>query len=798
MQDFSRVMQNKFYSIPEEMRLYRSWCVWRYEDLQNTKPTKVPYCARNGTLASVSNPETWSTFDEAIGVCAQTDWYSGIGFILSESDPYCFIDLDDPYELLSNGLLKHDNPQIVLDRQVKIFNEFASYAERSPSGKGLHIIIRGAVPSGRRRSAIEIYSSGRYMTMTGDVYRDLPILDYNATAQVLYEQMSEGKNAAQYYAGLEHAKLTDEQVLDIAGKAANAEKFNDLYYHGNWQKHNYPSQSEADFALIDIIAFYSENRLQVQNLFLKSKLGQREKSRAQYRINYMLNKCFDRMLPPVDIEGLQNRLVEAVAKAKAKSKKSDSTVRDATITIEKAARDNARALDVIINPYTVPPGLLGDLARFIFEAAPRPVPEIALAGAIGLMAGVAGRAYNVSGTGLNQYVLLLAPTGTGKEAIASGIDKLMAAVLRTVPAANEFVGPAEISSAQALTKYMTKTSASFVSIVGEFGLMLSQMSSMHAAPHLLGLRRMLLDLYNKSGEGKQLRPTIYSDKEKNTATITAPAFTLLGESTPERFYETLNESMISEGLLPRITTIEYHGNRPALNAQHTNVQPSFVLIEQFSTLCAHALNLNSQHKAIRVGTDANAKQLFDAFDIHCDTNINSADKEIRRHLWNRAHIKSMKLAALVALGCNPYEPMIDEIMANWALAIVVADVRNLLRRFDAGEIGIDNDETKQLARAIQIIKEYVIRPWSELEVYRVGNLNLHAEKIIPYSFLHKRLCSNSEFKKDKQGASQALKRTLKTLIERGDIEEVNKQKLSTQYGTSAACYMIATPRAFGL
>ena len=97
------------------------------------------------------------------------------------------------------------------------------------------------------------------------------------------------------------------------------------------------------------------------------------------------------------------------------------------------------------------------------------MPEIGLAGALGLVAGIVGRAYNISGTGLNQYVLLLAPTGTGKEAIASGIDKLMAQVIRTVPAASDFIGPGEIASAQAIIKYMSKGPTSFVSLVGEFG-----------------------------------------------------------------------------------------------------------------------------------------------------------------------------------------------------------------------------------------------------------------------------------------------------------------------------------------
>lgn len=775
-------MQNQFENIPPELRLYAQWCVWRYEETDGPKPTKVPYSARNGRLASVTDSDTWSTFDEAVHIVrAHPDWYSGIGFVVTENDPYCFIDLDNPYELNGSGEPKHKNPQDILDRQLKVFSELESYAERSPSGQGLHIIVKGAVPSGRRRSAIEVYSNQRYMTMTGDVYRNSVIVNHHDAVNQLWQQMGEGKSAVAFYAGLEDAKYPDEKVIEIAANASNNEKFCELFYNGNWAKY-YPSQSEADFALVDILAFYSENRQQVQRLFLQSKLGQREKSRAQYRINYMLNRCFDRMLPPVDIEGLQNRIREAVELQRRKAVKPETLI---TAPTTDAA-------------YSIPPGLVGMVAQFIYEAAPRAVPEIALVGAIGLITGIIGRSYNISGTGLNQYMLLLAPTGTGKEAIASGINKLMAAVAKSVPSATEFIGPAEISSSQALTKYMAKTSSSFVSIIGECGMMMAQMCSQHAAPHLLGLRRMILDLYNKSGEGEVLRPTIYSDKEKNTQTVPSPAFTLLGESTPEKFYEILHEGMITEGLLPRFTIVEYKGPRPALSSHHTRVQPSFELIEKLSTICAHSLQLNSQNKAIHVKLSPEAEKLFAEFDIHCDANINSSDREIRKNLWNRAHVKAMKLAAVVAVGCDPYNPVISYDVAHWAVTLIVLDVRSILAKFDAGEIGVDNDETRQMARAVAAIKDYLSKPWKELEGYGVGSAFLHGEKVIPYSYLHKKLSANSEFKKDRMGASFAVKRTLKTLVERGDLEEPSRSTLISQYKTTAICYMVASPRVFGL
>lgn len=753
-----------FDSIPEELKIYGQWVMWRYEGTISKKPTKVPYSCRTNCLASVTDSSTWGTFEECANQMS-TGLYDGIGFVLTDDDPYAFIDLDDT---------KGD--KIALEKQLEIYNEFPSYSERSPSKSGLHIIVKGGIPSGRRRNSIEIYSSMRYMTMTGDVYSNSPILDHTTKLNALWARMSEGKSASLFYAGLEAAKLPDDQILVLASNAANSEKFNDLFYDGNWQKY-YPSQSEADFALFDMLAFYSENGQQTQRIFLTSKLAERPKSRVQYRINYMLLRCFDRMLPPVDIDGLRNKIEEKITLKKEESKKQ----------VEKAS------------VYSAPPGLVGEIAKFIYDAAPRPVPEIALAGALALMSGIVGRAYNVSGTGLNQYILLLAATGTGKESIASGIDKLMAQVIRTVPAASDFLGPGEIASSQAIIRYMSKGPTSFMSLVGEFGIYLRQMVGPTSSSYLQGLRRFLLDVYNKSGEGKVLRPSIYSDKDKNTVAINSPAFTLAGESTPEKFYESLDEDLIAEGLLPRFTIIEYKGKRPAFNENHILTQPSFKLIETLSTLCSHSLMLNSQNKALHISISETSKVILDKFDSHCDNNINSSDRDVKRHLWNRAHIKALKLAGLVAVGCNAYNPVVTDEIANWAINLVVSDVRNLLNRFDDGEIGIDNNETKQLKNVIVSIRKYVVSPWPDVENYAgKGAGNLHSNRIIPYAYIQRRLACVAVFRRDRIGSSAAIKRAIKILCERGDLQEVGRAVLAKDYGTTALCYMISHPDVFNL
>ena len=56
------------------------------------------------------------------------------------------------------------------------------------------------------------------------------------------------------------------------------------------------------------------------------------------------------------------------------------------------------------------PGLLGRMASYIYNSAPYPNEQIALAGAIAFLAAIAGRAFNVSGTGPVSYTHLTLPT----------------------------------------------------------------------------------------------------------------------------------------------------------------------------------------------------------------------------------------------------------------------------------------------------------------------------------------------------------------------------------------------------
>lgn len=785
-------MTHTFHRIPDELKALVQWIVWRYEESEGKKPTKVPYSPLFKTHADVQKPATWATFDEAVAEFEQAKGqWNGIGFVFTRDDEYSGIDLDDT-----------EGDQTAYQRQLKIFEVFQSYTELSPSGTGIHIIVKGKVDRGRRRSKIEIYPHERFFTMTGNVYRDLPINEHGEALQLLYNEMGGPADIHDNQTD-QPEREDDATVMSRMFEAVNGDKARDLY-EGRYDTY-YESQSEADFALVDIIAFYTQNRFQIVRIFHTSALGQRDKAK---RIDYMyrmINRAFDRQLPPIDTEAFRIAIDDAIAaKAEAERKSAAQEGPNAADTVgvkQPGAVQSNGSLSMAYDPARVnPPGLVGEIADFIYAAAPRPVYEIALAGAIGLVAAVAARAYNVSGTGLNQYIMLLAPTGTGKEAINRGISKLFNAVLPSVPQSGKFMGPGEIRSDAALLKWLSREQC-ILTIAGEMGLRLKQMSAPNANSHEIGLKKVLLDLYSKSGFGEQLNPMAYSDKDKNTDVIFSPCFTMIGESTPERFYEALDEGMIYEGLLPRFTFIEYDGPRPALNKGAWNAEPTFGLVEKLGALMAHSLQLQAAGKGLHVAMSSEADQLFDAFDKYCDEMWNAKNSnEIHKQLWTRAHVKAMRLAGTVAVGCDMDNPTIDKHTAQWATDLIVKDVLRLIGKFERGEVGETNpfgaDEMKQLEDLIKAWVKIVRDPYAEC-AKKYGLLDtMHKDGVVTITCLSRYVSKLASFRKDRAGSARALDRALKHLLDGDEIGELPKDQCETKYGPRARSFAIKRPARF--
>ncbi|WSL49990.1 bifunctional DNA primase/polymerase [Streptomyces sp. NBC_01267] len=130
-----------------------------------------------GMAASSTDARTWGTYRDAAASSAGV----GLGFVLSDVDDVVCIDLDHCLEQLT-GRLTPWAAAIVRDAGT-------TYVEVSPSGDGLHIWGRADVRQGRRirrpdGTAVEIYGTGRYITMTGRRHGSSPSILADLSAVV--------------------------------------------------------------------------------------------------------------------------------------------------------------------------------------------------------------------------------------------------------------------------------------------------------------------------------------------------------------------------------------------------------------------------------------------------------------------------------------------------------------------------------------------------------------------------------------------------------------------------------------
>lgn len=154
-------------NIPEELKSLKQW-VCAYHN------SKVPVMTTCNCAASSIEPDTWSTFQDAVR-SVENGTHDNIGFVFNDNG-IVGIDIDAGYD--EDGFLT----EIASD----IIGVSESYTEKSRSGRGFHILIKGTLPfKGKNNlSGVEIYQQSRYFIMTGDT--------------VLYDKIIENQKAIDY------------------------------------------------------------------------------------------------------------------------------------------------------------------------------------------------------------------------------------------------------------------------------------------------------------------------------------------------------------------------------------------------------------------------------------------------------------------------------------------------------------------------------------------------------------------------------------------------------------------------
>ena len=250
-------------AVPAELKALRQWLMWKHE-VRDGIPTKVPYQVNNKKAQS-NNSHTWTDFET---VCRHREQFSGIGFVFTDSDPYCGIDLDACLDESEN--VKAWAEPIV--KRLKV----VAYGEISPSGNGIKFWTRAVLPQDTKHKlyivpnadAIEVYDQGRYFTVTGRGKGTI-LNGQEAVDWLAHEYLTPDIQAAQTAQPPILPSATTAEIIAHIRASKQVHKFNALM-DGNTT--GYGSQSEADLALCALIAFWTQHPTMIDEIFRQSKL----------------------------------------------------------------------------------------------------------------------------------------------------------------------------------------------------------------------------------------------------------------------------------------------------------------------------------------------------------------------------------------------------------------------------------------------------------------------------------------------------------------------------------------------
>lgn len=716
-------------AIPNEIRRLKQWCLY---DKNGFKSAQT-FIALGGKEFSLTDLESY----EFCYSRYKQQKCEGIAFYVSDKNSITVIELkgSDDYD--------------VSMKYAEIIKKIGSYTESSSDG-GFTILAKANINHKVNIKNISMNNDKHFVKITGlQCNKNSEIIEAQGYVSQIFSELVgkqfdklESDNAIDLNIEIPISKSNNEILMELQYEDKN-DYFQNLWF-GNIG--NKISKKEAQLQLISMISAKTKNKAQILEIFNQSPFSK------EFNENTAL-------------------LVE--------NTKEIAVHDDDPIEFD----ENLKA------DFEYPPGRISELIEFIYSKSPCQVPEYSTLAAFGYVSAWAGRCFNYSDFGLNTYGIAIGNTGSGKEILTSGFDMINRRMYKHHgQALKMFKNTSDIASGQGLIKTLQNHRSS-ISIISEFGSMLSRFSQKNMLGADQSLLKIFLELYSKSSKDGEYGGMAYSDTKMNVPSVKSPAYSLLCESNPEFFYANLNERTITNGFLNRFTILEYKGDNKYLNQNFVNYQMSENLENFLKEFIGGCIKMNSQDVVTDVLADSKSFELADYIGRHYkDLSNKKGNIEIHRHLYVRNHMKIMKLASLMAVMNNPGQPVLDEKSIIWAQKIIDISTNNILRKFELGEIGSDNDETLMNNKILNCLKEYNKKKIEEVISYGVKE-DVKKLKLCPFTYISKKNTAMACFKNHRLGATIAIKNTLKNLIELNEIEEMNFKELA-KLGVKGQYYKI--------
>ena len=265
-------------AVPDEMKARPNWVVVKtWWNAEKGKYNKRPVNCNSdkGEYAESDNPETWTTFDNALKYLKEKGGTT-IAYALDGKDKIACLDFDECYD---ENRLPNETVKEVLSKCG------ATYTEHSLSGEGFHILGKTNGMDLRTFSkdgSLEFYQKDHFISLTGNgtVYTKLESFDTPEMKEFLSrkcDKREEWKDVCKGVNGL--STMTDRDVVEKASTAKNGDKFKRLYAGEDLQNNH----SNSDMSLMNLLAYWCNgDKEQMLRIFATSGLFRPNKSPDYY------------------------------------------------------------------------------------------------------------------------------------------------------------------------------------------------------------------------------------------------------------------------------------------------------------------------------------------------------------------------------------------------------------------------------------------------------------------------------------------------------------------------------------
>lgn len=385
------------------------------------------------------------------------------------------------------------------------------------------------------------------------------------------------------------------------------------------------------------------------------------------------------------------------------------------------------------------PGLVAQVMDFTMAHAPYPNLGLAFCGAMALQSYLCARKVRTTGDlRPNIYLLALASSGTGKDFPRKVNSRVLFEIGRVSALGDKFASGEGIQDALVRTSAMLFQNDEMDGVLRQINL--DRENKRESIPNIL------LTLYTSAND---IYPVRVKAGQKEAAHIDQPHLTLFGTATPQYFYESLSQRMLTNGFFARMMIVDIgkrgEGQKPG-SARHL---PDEILDTarwwaeyQPGTTRRNLLEVHPE--PIVVPSSPEAEKAITALQRQTETEYSQAHErndEVARVAWSRTCENAKKLAMLYACSENHENPTISLPGVEWATAFAMHQTRRQL--FLAASYVAENPFHAECLKLLRKLRE---APGQQLA--------------------HSTLLKRMKMK------TKDFRELMETLVQRGDVESV--------------------------